>query len=101
MEQKSENDTMQISFFGDTEIKSSEDKDTSIEKTISCSESDSDDNNSGIHYHHHSSHHHSSHHHSSHHHGNRHHKNKKDNKFIMEYCSDIRIYQTTYELMNI
>ena len=26
---------------------------------------------------------------------------KKDNKFIMEYCSDERIYQTTYELMNI
>ena len=26
---------------------------------------------------------------------------KKDNKFIMEYCSDDRIYQTTYELVNI
>ena len=26
---------------------------------------------------------------------------KKDNKFIMEYCSDERIYRTTYELVNI
>jgi len=26
---------------------------------------------------------------------------KKDNKFVMEYCSDNRIYQTTYELVNI
>ena len=26
---------------------------------------------------------------------------KKDNKFIMEYCSDERIYRTTYELTNI
>ena len=26
---------------------------------------------------------------------------KKDNKFIMEYCSDERIYRTTYELINI
>ena len=26
---------------------------------------------------------------------------KKDNKFVMEYCSDERIYQTTYELINI
>ena len=25
---------------------------------------------------------------------------KKDNKFIMEYCSDNRIYRTTYELIN-
>ena len=25
---------------------------------------------------------------------------KKDNKFIMEYCSDTRIYKTTYELIN-
>ena len=25
---------------------------------------------------------------------------KKDNKFIMEYCSDERIYRTTYELVN-
>ncbi|MBQ2872949.1 MAG: DUF1016 family protein [Bacilli bacterium] len=25
---------------------------------------------------------------------------KKDNKFIMEYCSDSRIYRTTYELIN-
>ena len=25
---------------------------------------------------------------------------KKDNKFIMEYCSDNRIYKTTYELIN-
>ena len=25
---------------------------------------------------------------------------KKDNKFIMEYCSDARIYKTTYELIN-
>ena len=26
---------------------------------------------------------------------------KKDNHFIMEYCSDKRIYRTTYELLNI
>lgn len=26
---------------------------------------------------------------------------KKDNKFIMEYCSDERIYRTTYELIKI
>ena len=26
---------------------------------------------------------------------------KKDNQFIMEYCSDDRIYQTTYELINL
>ena len=26
---------------------------------------------------------------------------KKDNQFIMEYCSDERIYQTTYELINL
>lgn len=26
---------------------------------------------------------------------------KKDNHFIMEYCSDPRIYKTTYELVNI
>ena len=26
---------------------------------------------------------------------------KKDNRFIMEYCSDNRIYRTTYELINI
>ena len=26
---------------------------------------------------------------------------KKDNHFIMEYCSDKRIYRTTYELVNI
>ena len=26
---------------------------------------------------------------------------KKDNKFIMEYCSDKRIYRTTYELINV
>ena len=26
---------------------------------------------------------------------------KKDNHFIMEYCSDERIYRTTYELINI
>ena len=26
---------------------------------------------------------------------------KKDNRFIMEYCSDDRIYRTTYELINI
>ena len=26
---------------------------------------------------------------------------KKDNHFIMEYCSDERIYNTTYELINI
>ena len=26
---------------------------------------------------------------------------KKDNQFIMEYCSDERIYRTTYELINI
>ena len=26
---------------------------------------------------------------------------KKDNRFIMEYCSDTRIYRTTYELINI
>ena len=25
---------------------------------------------------------------------------KKDNKFIMEYCADNRIYKTTYELIN-
>ena len=25
---------------------------------------------------------------------------KKDNQFIMEYCSDDRIYRTTYELIN-
>lgn len=24
---------------------------------------------------------------------------KKDNKFVMEYCSDERIYKTTYELV--
>ena len=24
---------------------------------------------------------------------------KKDNQFIMEYCSDSRIYETTYELI--
>jgi len=26
---------------------------------------------------------------------------KKDNHFVMEYCSDERIYRTTYELVNI
>ena len=26
---------------------------------------------------------------------------KKENKFIMEYCSDERVYRTTYELVNI
>ena len=26
---------------------------------------------------------------------------KRDNQFIMEYCSDERIYQTTYELINL
>jgi len=26
---------------------------------------------------------------------------KKDNHFVMEYCSDFRIYRTTYELVNI
>ena len=26
---------------------------------------------------------------------------KKDNQFIMEYCSDERVYKTTYELINI
>ena len=26
---------------------------------------------------------------------------KRDNHFIMEYCSDDRIYQTTYELINL
>ena len=26
---------------------------------------------------------------------------KRDNKFIMEYCSDERVYRTTYELVNI
>ena len=25
---------------------------------------------------------------------------RKDNKFVMEYCSDERIYRTTYELVN-
>ena len=26
---------------------------------------------------------------------------KKDNQFVMEYCSDSRIYRTTYELVNL
>ena len=26
---------------------------------------------------------------------------KRNNQFIMEYCSDKRIYQTTYELINL
>ena len=26
---------------------------------------------------------------------------KKENKFVIEYCSDERIYRTTYELINI
>ena len=26
---------------------------------------------------------------------------RKDNQFIMEYCSDNRIYQITYELINL
>jgi len=25
---------------------------------------------------------------------------RRDNKFVMEYCSDDRIYRTTYELLN-